>query len=236
MLVKCVWEHNGNDSLIYADNFIGAFTRGARKEEALAKFQKEIPAYLAWKTGEDIRVPIETQIVQERASNLQIADADSDVLFESEKPSLAMEEYGELKALALKSAGDFERLYQAFPSKEESALLPRKTFYGEVPTNARQMYAHTKGVNAYYFGEIGVDVDCEGAIDACRARGFALLEQAHDFLDNRIFDGSYGEQWTLRKVLRRFVWHDRIHAKALYRMGCKTFGKENIPDVFCFGK
>ena len=27
-----------------------------------------------------------------------------------------------------------------------------------------------------------------------------------------------GEMWTLRKVLRRFVWHDRIHAKAILRI------------------
>ena len=25
--IKCVWEHNGNDSLIYSGNLIGAFTR-----------------------------------------------------------------------------------------------------------------------------------------------------------------------------------------------------------------
>ena len=30
-----------------------------------------------------------------------------------------------------------------------------------------------------------------------------------------------GELWTETKVLRRFLWHDRIHAKALYRHGLK---------------
>ena len=25
MKVKCVWEHNGDDSILYASNFIGAF-------------------------------------------------------------------------------------------------------------------------------------------------------------------------------------------------------------------
>jgi hypothetical protein len=28
MKVRCVWEHNGNDSILYADNFTGAFVRG----------------------------------------------------------------------------------------------------------------------------------------------------------------------------------------------------------------
>ena len=35
MTINCVWEHNGNDSILYADNFVGAFTRGASKEEGL---------------------------------------------------------------------------------------------------------------------------------------------------------------------------------------------------------
>lgn len=96
------------------------------------------------------------------------------------------------------------------------------------------MYEHTKNVNQYYFDEIGVPADNEGTILECRRRGFEQLESQTDFLDNRVFDGSYGESWTLRKVLRRFIWHDRIHGKAMYRMAVKTFGTDAVPDIFCF--
>ena len=66
----------------------------------------------------------------------------------------------------------------------------------------------------------------------CRKRGFDLLEKTSSFLDNTLFEGSYDELWTLRKVMRRFLWHDRIHAKAMYRMAVKTFGPEGIADPF----
>lgn len=234
MLVQCVWEHNGDDSLVYADRYIGAYTRGASRQEALAKFPMEMRSYMLWRTGETIDCPVETEVIEEKASALQIGDADSDVLFASEKRPLTPDEYRELKWLAMKSAADFQRLYDAIPDKDESVLPVRKTFYGEVPRTARQMYIHTKGVNSYYFGEIGVRCDSGGTIVACRKRGFDALERMPNFLDNRVFDGSYKEQWTLRKVCRRFVWHDRIHAKAMYRMGCKIFGVERIPDVFFF--
>lgn len=46
MKIHCVWEHNGDDSLLYADNFIGAFTRGKSREIALSKMEDEITAYL----------------------------------------------------------------------------------------------------------------------------------------------------------------------------------------------
>ncbi len=95
------------------------------------------------------------------------------------------------------------------------------------------MYLHTRNVNDYYFAEIGVQIDHEGTIAECRQRGFKLLEKQPGFLSNPIFCGSYDEQWSLRKLMRRFIWHDRIHAKAMYRMAIKTFGN-TIPDIFHF--
>ena len=233
MKIRCVWEHHGNDTLLYSDNFVGAFTRGASREEAMEKMPSEIMSYLRWKKAE-IPAALETELVQEKESDLEISDADSDVLFEEERRSLSMQEYQELKELALRSARDFERIYQAIPDKEKSSLPVRKTFYGQVPRTASEMYEHTKNVNQYYFDEIGVPADNEGTILECRRRGFEQLESQADFLDNRVFDGSYGESWTLRKVLRRFIWHDRIHGKAMYRMAVKTFGTDAVPDIFCF--
>ena len=61
------------------------------------------------------------------------------------------------------------------------------------------MYEHTKNVNSYYFGEIGVACDNGEDILRCRERGFGLLEKDPDFLENKLFAGSYGEQWTLKK-------------------------------------
>lgn len=81
-------------------------------------------------------------------------DADSDVLFQSEENALTMEEYTRLKTLALKSAIDFQKLYDSVPDKQKSNLANRKTFYGQVPRTAEEMYLHTKNVNSYYFNEI----------------------------------------------------------------------------------
>ena len=113
-------------------------------------------------------------------------------------------------------------------------ITVRATFYGQLPRTAQEMYDHTKNVNDYYFGEIGVPADHDGTIAACRQRGFEQLEHQPDYLNNTVYRGSYGEEWSLQKVLRRFIWHDRIHAKAMYRMAVKTFGKAAVPNVFCF--
>ena len=230
---KCVWEHNGNDTLLYAVDYIGAYTRGENLEIAKSKMSGEIASYLRW-LSEDVSDNIEVMTIQEKASSLAIKDADSDVLFESEKAPLTAEEYKKLKALALKSAKDFLALYESIPDKSATAITERKTFYGQVPRTADEMYEHTKNVNEYYFGEIEVDADNSGSIYECRKRGFEVLEAKPDFLQNPVIEGSYGENWSLRKVLRRFIWHDRIHAKAMYRMASKVFGATKIKNPFCF--
>ena len=233
MKIRCVWEHNGDDSIIYLENLIGAFTRGRTKDIAMEKMAGAARAWLRWRNGSEPE-SLEFEIVQEKISDLNISDADSDVLFDAEKGALGLAEYEELKALALRSAGDFLALYESVPDKNRSCLPNRQTFYGQIPRTAFEMYEHTKNVNGYYFGEIGVEADNEGSILSCRARGFDLLETRPGFLDNRVFAGSYGEEWSLRKLLRRFIWHDRIHAKAMYRMAVKTFGAGAVSNIFQF--
>ena len=233
MKIRCVWEHNGNDSILYADSFIGAFTRGTSKDLAIQKMPSEIKSYLMWK-GDLVTDSFEPEIVQEKCSDLTISDADSDVLFDEERKELSVSEYEELKALVLKSARDFLSLYEAIPDKNKSCLPVRVTFYGQVPRTAFEMYEHTKNVNDYYFGEIGVVTDNEGNIVECRERGFAVLESQPKILKNIVHLGSYNEEWSLRKVLRRFVWHDRIHAKAMYRMALKMFDPDVVPNIFQF--
>ena len=233
MRIFCVWEHNGNDTLLYSVNLPGAYARGADLAAAAGKMPAEVHSYLAWK-GKAVPQDITVEVIRDAACDLDVRDADSDVLFDEETAPLTAAEYAELKALALKSAADFLALYEAIPDKHLSDTPLRQTFYGQAPRTAAEMYAHTKNVNAYYFGEIDVAADNDGTILDCRRRGFEALEARPGYLDNPVIEGSYGERWTLRKMLRRFIWHDRIHARAMYRQAVRLSGREAIPDPFRF--
>lgn len=220
--IRCVWEHRGEDTIVWAVDYPGAFARGAGLSEALEKLPRDLRDWAQW-TGSEAPETGEIRIVADVPSNLDIRDADSDVLPEAEKKPLTREEYEHLRRLCLVSAEEFLALYESVPDKDRSENPIRQTFYGAVPRTAREMYEHTKNVNAYYFGEIGVEADNEGDILQCRRRGFELLEKQPDFLANPVFEGSWDECWTLRKLLRRFIWHDRIHARAMVRMMRRTF-------------
>lgn len=135
MTIKCVWEHNGNDTLLYAVDYISAYTRGESLEVAMEKMPDEISAYLRW-CGNAVADDIEETVVEEKNSELRIKDADSDVLFESEKTPLSAEKHENLKSLALKSALDFLALYESVPDKSATVTPARKTFYGQTSRSA----------------------------------------------------------------------------------------------------
>lgn len=234
MKIKAVDEYNENGHLMYAENFIGAYVRGATREDALKKFPDEIARYSCWRELPLTDAAVDVEVVQEKRSSLQICDADSDVLWTSETLPLTEKEYRQLQELALKSAADFLKLYASVPKKDAALRMPRPTFYGAVPATAREMYEHTKNVNSYYFGEIGVTAPDEPDIYRCRQLGFEEAEKRPGFLCNSVFEGSGGELWSLRKVCRRFIWHDCIHAKALYRRAVNLFGEGCIENPFRF--
>lgn len=234
MKIKCFWEHNGDDTLLYETEYLGAFTRGKSVDIAKLKMPQEINSFNEWRGDVCLTDDFNIEIAEEKVSKLNICDADSDAIFHTETLPMTIQEYEFLKMLALKSANDFLALYNAIPSKDISCLPQRKTFYGTVPITAQEMYEHTKNINDYYFNEIGIECDNDGDILNCREHGFTLLEKQPSFLENKVLEGSYNELWSLKKMLRRFIWHDRIHAKAMYRMAIKTFGCNSVPNIFCF--
>ena len=235
MIVKAVCEYNEKGCLVYAENFPGAFVRGRNYENAIAKFPKEIESWLDWANGEAIiDSPIVIELVQNKETELNVSDADSDIIFDSEREPLTKEEYQKLKILALRSAMDLERMYDSIPDKKMRIVPERDTFYGKIPSTAKEMYNHCMNITEYYFGEIGVFAENGPDILSCRQKGFEELEKQENFLQNKVFEGSYDEEWSLRKVLRRFIWHDRIHARAMYRRAYEAFWDSDIDNVFRF--
>lgn len=218
-------EYNNAGYLMFSASFPGAYTRGKELEEALSKFPREIKIYCKW-AGVDYSETdlVESAIVQSKKSELQINEADSDVIFLSEQAPYSEQEYELAKSRVLKSAYDFQTLYDSIPDKERTLLKERTSFYGAVPRTAKEMYDHTSSVTSYYAGEIGVKIDNLDNIFKNRIRTIKTIEDKDNYMENEIFLGSYGEQWSLKKVLRRFIWHDRIHAKAMYRMAAKVWG------------
>ncbi|NLB49981.1 MAG: hypothetical protein GX809_00140 [Clostridiaceae bacterium] len=234
-VLRVAVEYNSKGYLIHLEDYPGAFTRGETLDQALGKVPAELVRYHRWSDRHlYLGIAYDYKITQSQLSQIAIHDADSDILFDSEKFPLSAVEYRELKSLALKSARDFLSLYSSIPDKDRQIKESRETFYGQLPSTASAMYRHTKSVNPYYFAGIGLSLARNEDIVSGREQGFLKIENRADYLSCAVFKADDGEYWSLRKVLRRFIWHDAIHAKAMYRSACRTFTEPIISNPFCF--
>ena len=230
--MRAALEYNDKGCLLWSLDCPGAFSRGRTREEAAAKLPADVESFCRWAGWDAPQGAVE--ITEERYQpEMKVEDADSDLLFESERQPLTQEEYEVLRALVLKSARDFEVMYAFVPDVNAPLGKARSTFYGEYPNTAEKMYSHTNRVTAYYVGEVGAEVDNLPGFYENRLNGLTALEQIPDFWNLPVVEGSYGELWSVRKVLRRFLWHDRIHARAMYRRA-KAVWSDVIPDPFRF--
>lgn len=226
-------EYNDKGFTAFAENYPGASGRGKTKDEALSKLPKEVDRYMNW-LNDTPSQDYSIEIREEYECSLNVEDADSDIIFKGETQPLDYSDYQRLKAIALKSATDFEKLYNSIPDINLPLREPRKCFYGDVPVTARNMYNHTKNVNSYYFGELGITIGNGTYIRNSRMAGFLGLEGIDGFLRMPSTIGAYNEEWSVRKLLRRFLWHDLIHAKAMYRGAVNVFGKNKVANPFKF--
>lgn len=226
-------EFTDRGHLLHMVDFPGAYTRGESRQAALDKLPDEYLRWHAWAGLEPLPFSFGVlQITGHDAGSLAVEDADSEILFESEQSILTRPAYDHLKSLALKSAADFMALYASIPDRMLPLKKKRRTFYGDLPVTASDMYLHVLSVNHFYFSRIGIQLSENDDLYRGRQSGFEMLEQG-EYLENSLHLVD-GEAWTLRKVLRRFIWHDRIHAKALYRSAARNFPDCEIVNPFHF--
>lgn len=232
-IIRVAIEYNEHGSMINLVDYHGAFTRGKTRDIAFKKIQNEYIDYLQWLNAKEIENDIDYEIVQEQYSKLKISDADTEILLYTEKKQLSVEGYEYLKGLVIKSAFDFNELYLSIPNKNYSVIKPRKTFYGNVPRTAKEMYVHTNEVTNFYLNGLHLAIDDGNDIYNNRLSAMKEIDGNINLLRNEPLYIN-NEYWTLSKVLRRFIWHDRIHAKAMYKLATTKWESSEIVNNFHF--
>lgn len=215
-----LYETNGKGFLGWITDYPGAYIRGKTLEEARSKIDNEIKEYGEW-INEVIR---NGEIGHEKIlqSSLMIEDADSDAIFDNEKEEYETKERFEKECeWALISARKVEEIYMSCMDKDSiDKTMIRKTFYGDVYCTIGTQYKHIVDVQQYYLDQIGCKANIE--MNIVDGRGNTLNEIKYKYIKegNALYKYPQ-EEWTIRKVIRRLIWHDRIHAKAIKRMSIR---------------
>ena len=236
---KAVLEYNDKGVTLWSLRYPGAFARGETAAEAVRKLPAACRRYRLW-----AKLPIEADAAgdeQVRCTRKIKVDAPVEegftaALFPEEKLALDMARYTSLKTLCLISARDLEALFASIPQKDRALLKSRRTVYGKVPVTAREMLSHVIEAQRTWAALFGMDLGESQGLLADRKRLFGGLERQPGYLDGRLVTGPDGQLWTLRKLLRRLLWHDALHGRALYRKAVTFWQKERIKNPFGFTK
>jgi predicted RNase H-like HicB family nuclease len=217
--ISVALETNGRGFIGFIVQLPGAFVRGKTEDEALSKVDSEVKAYTKW-LGAEIPVDYDVHVSQRHSCALTVEDADSEILLDEDKPAMNDREFREFRDLTTYSGETFFALYSGAELRnwvDDSKI--RKTFYGETPRTILEIVEHVNGTQYYYLSRVGLKPR-ERTRDFLQTRRNCLsyLQELFEEQGNDQIFQVDNEKWTLRKVLRRFVWHDRIHAKAIVRM------------------
>jgi hypothetical protein len=217
--LSIAFETNGKGFIGFVVELPGAFIRGKTEGEALSKINVEVNSYLRW-LGDSKAHNFEFQVIQRHSSNLMVEDADNEILLDADREYLDEKEFKELLNLVHYSGVSFFSLYESSVFKDwidESRI--RKTFYGENPKTIREIFNHVNRTQYYYLSRVKLRFS-EEETDFLKIREMCLLGFSKIFYesDNSLVYYIDRESWTLRKVLRRFIWHDRIHGKAITKI------------------
>ena len=221
-MISIALETNGKGFMGFLVDLPGAFVRGKDEEEALSKVRQESRSYLDW-LGILRTAPATWQVVQRHHCQLMVEDADGEILLDADRGALPEEDFRILAELARRSARTFESLCDSSALKHwVDPSRARKTFYGECPKTIQEVLDHVNATQHYYISRTGL-LPSEGEKDFLATRelyinGIESLFRSQG--NSRVYDVD-SELWTLKKILRRFVWHDRIHGKAITKILAK---------------
>lgn len=238
--LSIAFETNGKGYIGFIAELPGAYVRGRTEEEALDKVKAEARSYLKWLGIEQER-DYTTMIVQSHHSKLMVEDADNEILLDSDRGIMEEAELRELARLVRYSGETFLRLYrQAHFKKWVDEARIRRTFHGENPKTMEEVFNHVRNTQYYYLSRTKVASE-QSEQDFVKIREYCLrkIEELYQENTNVVIFDVDNELWTLKKILRRFVWHDRIHGKAITRILEKQRQLriiENYEDPFHFSR
>lgn len=237
--VSLALETNGRGFHGFIVELPGAFVRGPTESEAISKVQKEADCYLRW-TGRQAKPSLNIKVVQRHTCKLMVEDADCEILLASDRGPVTNREFKALVELANYSGQTLTELYDSAQLKDwvdEARIRP--TFYGANKKTIGEIFDHVRRTQFYYLSRSGVPFTENEADPFMKIREFSMRLLSRLYRENtnsKVYTVD-NEEWTIKKILRRFIWHDRIHGKAIVRIlqKQKSLGlTETYKDPFSF--
>lgn len=210
----------------------GFATWAETEGEVLARVPGKLEAHKAWLARHGlVGVAASSEASNGAASGVEVVDTarGNEVLFLPDCEPCEVSEIELTLRLLSASRADLVQTVEGLPEQALDWDPPYRAFLDWATwRSVRQILAHVANCEThYYLPAIGgksqlpaasPEGDWHQFLAAHRAQTVSFLEQLKESRDRaRVIVG--GEAWSVRKVLRRLVWHELLHWKSIRRIG-----------------
>ncbi len=199
----------------------GCFHKAPTRAAAVSQTPRAIEDYLAWREGYRPTEPdSKTSIKTEVAEEFRNLESDNgywvNSFFEDDKRLVSRPEMDEIIWLLHCTRSDLELLIQRIPYQLLEMPIP-----GEIFISLSGIINHIAGAEWWYLDKLGLSehrkllpTDVLQRLSIVRRQ---TLDNLARLIDNPTIVTVRGEQWSARKIVRRTLWHERVHTWHLKR-------------------
>ncbi len=212
--------------IIEPDNWVnfvfdlpGCFSQARTKKDAIDNSTESIKEYLNWREGYNYSEsnqtePIQFEIVEKFDKLIYEGNYIINAFFEADKQIFLPEEIYQIEWLLDCSRNDLANILKTLTTDQLD-----QTIKGEVQKNIRGVLRHIATAEVWLLESINlafdrseIPVETFEALSKTRNYTVSILEK---FINNDTIAIRKSEQWSPRKVIRRMLWHERIHTQQI---------------------
>ena len=215
-------EHEGGSCLAWVLDLPGCVTYRASLEEAIARAPEIVQQYLGWLRGHGESVPERAEIDPEPAEIFQVSFLGNYEINAIFGPDFGAPSNEELERCLRWMRYSREDLWELICGLSKEAL-DAEVRSGR-PT-IREVLQHVAGVEEWYISRLELDPSQVAAPSAGNEDVFEQLQEVRAWAVERLqnlpaeqrkrITVHAGEVWTLKKVLRRFLYHEAYHRRQI---------------------
>lgn len=209
--------------MAWVDELPGLMIRAPDRDALVQKIGPAIEQFHKWLRKWEERLPRRAstyRIVKEIPSPTKAADADSDLLLESDRQPLGMGHWAASERWLKHSRSELVQLLRYV----DQSALEMKRIGGK--RSIREHLIHI-GTVEFMYAMWTFELTSTRGIDEflrwTRALALRRMRQLAKVRDHRLTYAHWSgaprpEPWTSRKAARRLVWHEKIHLQAIQRI------------------
>jgi hypothetical protein len=200
----------------------GCFSRSESREEAIACAPRAIADYFNWRDGyervtEDIAAALTVAVVEEYRNYETLDGYWVNAFFDFDRRPLAPSDTDDIRWLLSCTRSDLMATVQRIPVSALDQPIEAERF-----ATIRGVLKHVALAERWYFDKLGLAVpkedlgtDIFNMLEVVRRNTIVQLPRlAHDTSVRDV----HGELWSARKIVRRTLWHERVHTWHLQRL------------------